>query len=120
MKRLLLILLLALVALAQYPPVYTKWGPLTGTGTTAALPLPYGFSQHTLQIIVTGGPSGCTVNLDGSLDGVNWFDLSGAQTCTSNTMFHVVSKPVAYVRGDLTALTGGTAPTVTISYEGIQ
>lgn len=120
MKRLLLISLLAIVGLAQSSPVTFKWAAMSGTGTTAALPLPYGFSQHTIQIIVTGGPSGCTVNLDGSLDGVNWFDLSGGQTCTSNTMFHVVSKPVAYVRGDLTALTGGTSPTVTISYEGIQ
>ena len=120
MKRLLLLLLLAAVAVAQYSPVTFKWSAMTATGTTAALPLPYGFSQHTLQILVTGSPSGCTVNLDGSLDGTHWFDLSGGQTCTSNTMFHVVSKPVAYVRGDLTALSGGSSPTVTISYEGIQ
>src|SRR6185312_7027494 len=111
---------LAVVALTQYPAVTVKWSPLSATGVTAAMPLPYGFSKHTLQIVVTGSPSGCTVNLDGSLDGAHWFDLSGGQTCTSSTMFHVVSKPVAYVRGDLTALSGGSSPTVTISYEGIQ
>jgi hypothetical protein len=35
-------------------------------------------------------------------------------------MFHVVYKPIAWVRGDLTALSGGTNPTVTIKYEGVQ
>lgn len=104
----------------QWVPVQVAWAALSATGVTASQPLPYAFSAHTVQVVVTGSPAGCTVNLDGSLDGTHWFDLSGGQTCTSSVMFHVVSKPVFYVRGDLTALSGGTAPTVQVSYVGIQ
>jgi hypothetical protein len=34
-------------------------------------------------------------------------------------MFHVVDKPVKYVRANLITLTGGTAPTVTVKYEPV-
>ncbi len=93
------------------------WTALTATGTTAGFAVPSN-SFHTLQAVVTGSPSVCTINLDGSLDGTNWFDISGNQTCTSSVMFHVVNRSVTNVRANLTALSGGTAPTVTARYTG--
>lgn len=94
---------------------------LTATGTTSSYLVSNGvdgsgMNYHTLQVVVTGGPSGCTVRLEGSLDGTNWFDLSGSQTCTSNAMFHVDGKPVAYVRANLLTWTGGTNAVIT--YKG--
>jgi len=84
-------------------------------------------AQHTVQLTVTGGPANCTFQLEGSLDsttGVDgtWFALSGAVDCTvaANRMFHVVNKPVPWVRGNLTALAGGAAPTVTFEYLGAR
>lgn len=81
----------------------------TGPGTPIALPFPY--SKFTLQTLVTGGPSGCTVNLEGSLDGANFAQLVQS-TSTSGDMQFAVDKPVKYIRGNLTVLTGGTSPSV--------
>jgi hypothetical protein len=79
---------------------------LTAAGTTSAVRAET--NHHTLQVIVSGSPSACTVRLEGSLDNSNFFDLSGTQTCTSNLMFHVDGKPVTYVRANLLTWTGGT------------
>ena len=116
MKRLLIAVALVTILSAQ-TTLQKKWTALTTTGTTALFSVP-GYTFHTVQAIVTGSPSGCTMHLEGSLDTVNWADLSGDQTCTSTVMFHVTSRAVAAVRVNLTALTGGTSPTVTIYYQG--
>ncbi len=86
---------------------------LSTTTTAGHIPL-----WMTFQVVTTGGPATCTLNVQGSLDNINWFDLSGNQTCTSSLMFHVVNKPVQYVRINLSALTGGTSPTVTTTVFG--
>ncbi|KKK64731.1 hypothetical protein LCGC14_2981250 [marine sediment metagenome] len=77
-------------------------------------------TSHTLQILLTGSPTGCAVQLEGSLDNANWENLSGTQNCTSVTMFHVVNRTVAYVRGNLTTLSGGSTPTVQFLYKGVK
>jgi hypothetical protein len=115
MKRLLLFLLA--ITLSAQALNQVTWPALTTTGTTPLFATP-GNDVHTVQIVLSGSPSGCTINLDGSLDGSHWNDISGSQTCTSNIMFHVVSRSVRFVRGDLTALSGGTSPTVTVTYLG--
>ncbi len=102
-------------ASAQAPYVLKTWPALTATGTTASQ-LVQGIDLHTIQVVVTGSPGSCTANLDGSVDATHWFDLSGGQTCTSNLMFHVTSRSVIYVRGNVTALSA--AATATITYEG--
>ena len=78
--------------------------------------------KHTVQLTVTGGPANCSFQLEGSLDNLTWFALSGAVDCTvaANCMFHVVNKPVNFIRGNLTALAGGAAPTVTFEYLGAR
>lgn len=75
---------------------------------------------HTIQAEPSGSPTGCTVKLEGSLDGVSWFDLSGDLTCTSAVMLHITDKPVMFVRVNLTALSGGTSPSVVVRYLGVQ
>lgn len=99
--------------------VDVAFNPLGAVGTTTPQSV-LGATKHTLMAIVTGAPATCTINLDGSLDGVHWFDLSGPQNCAASAMFHVVDKPVLYVRGNLSALAGGTSPTVTIAYVGVN
>lgn len=125
MKQLLIVLAVLTISAPVASSQVTTWTTLSATGTTAGLSVggaTLGADVHTVAVVVTGSPSGCTLNLDGSLDGSHWFNISqtgGSDvTCTSNVMFHVVNKLVAYVRGNLTALSGGTAPTVTITYLG--
>lgn len=77
-------------------------------------------NNHTVMLVVTGGPASCTANLQGFVDGVTAGDLSGNQTCTSSVMFHVGSRPVNSIKINLSALSGGTAPTVTAFYLGIK
>jgi len=76
--------------------------------------------SHTVQILLTGSPTGCAVQLEGSLDNTNWENLSGTQDCTSVTMFHVVNRTVPHVRGNLTTLSGGSSPTVQFLYKGVK
>jgi hypothetical protein len=114
MKHLLL-LVFALVLSAQQLS-QKAWTTLSATGATSGFAVP-GNDVHTVQVVVTNSPATCTVNLDGSLDATHWFDLSGNQTCTSNLMFHVINRAVAYVRGNVTVLSGAGA-TVTVSYLG--
>lgn len=99
--------------------VVVAFNALGAVGVTASQSVE-GAARHTVMVTVSGAPTTCTVNLDGSLDGVHWFDLSGPQNAASNTMFHVVDKPVIYVRGNLSALSGGTSPSVSISYTGVR
>jgi hypothetical protein len=79
--------------------------------------------NHTVQVTITGAPTAVTVDLEGSLDNVTWSSMAshvltaGELTATA-ALFHIVDKPVRYVRTNVTVLTGGTAPTVTTLYGG--
>jgi len=99
-------------------------GTLNAPGPTVAQNLPFTVHKHTVQAVVTGAPATGSIQLEGTLDDVTgsptWFNLSGAQPCTANTIFHVVDRPVSGIRVNLTALTGGTGPTVSIRYLGVQ
>lgn len=124
-RRFLLTALLpaALCLGGETPPI--PLGTLRAPGTTYAANLRMAAHKHTLQVAVTGSPASCSVQLEGTLDDpssatVTWANLSGAQTCTSSVMFHVAERPVRAVRATVTALSGGSSPAVTITYQGIQ
>jgi methyl coenzyme M reductase beta subunit len=68
---------------------------------------------YSWDIIITGGPSAVTVNLEGSDDGTNWFTVD-TSTSTSSALRHVVDKPVRFLRANLATLTGGSSPTVSV------
>lgn len=92
----------------------------TATGATVAFDPAMVTQDHGSQIVVTGGPAGCTYDLEGSNDGgTTWFDITASPvTCTSTVESFVTGKPVDMVRGDLVTLSGGTTPTVTLHYAG--
>ena len=76
-----------------------------------------GATRFGLQISYTGAPSSVDVELQGSIDGVNWVVL--AQTGTNGALVgygqgstHGVVK---YIRLLLDQLSGGSSPTVTAS-----
>ena len=82
----------------------------------------YYAKAHTLQLVLTGSPTTCTVALHGSLDGTNYIDLSGGAvsdcTVAGNRLFHITSKPIRHIRIVLSGLSGGSSPTVTPTYLG--
>jgi len=108
MTKLFALLALAVCSFAQTRGQTTT---LTAAGTTPGLWVESNY--HTVQVIVSGSPSACTVRLEGSLDNSNWFDVSGTQTCTSNLMFHVDGKPLTYTHVNLLTWTGGTNAVIT-------
>jgi hypothetical protein len=93
------------------------------TGASSIKALPFLVTSHTVQATITGAPTAVTVDLEGSLDGTTFFALashvfSAGELTAEGAMFHVVDKPVTYVRINLTTLTAGTEPTVTVKYDG--
>ena len=98
---------------------------LDAATTTGASPRwkAYGSTYHTVQVNLTGSPTAVTVDLEGSLDNNTYFTLAShvlnsSELSNSSAMFHVESKIVEYIKSNVTNLTGGTSPTVTVRYFG--
>jgi len=73
--------------------------------------------NHTVQLDYTGSPTVVEIDLEGSLDGDNWISMASHTAGGTPDMFHVTDKMVRHLRVNLTTLTGGTSPTVTVRYE---
>ncbi len=96
---------------------------VTATGVSQPTEVQPAKSWHTVQATMGGTvvATAVTIALEGSVDGITWFSLashafSGAEISAEQAMFHVADKTVPFIRLNLTALTGGTAPTVTAWY----
>ena len=98
---------------------------LDAATTTGASPRwkAYKSLTHTVQVDITGSPTAVTVDLEGSLDNNTYFQLAShsmtsAELTASAAMFHVETKRVEFVKTNVTTLTGGSSPTVTVRYFG--
>ena len=101
---------------------YRLLDQVTTTVVSSSLIFRKGVEKHTVQITTTGGPSAVTVDLEGSLDGINWAlvltsPLSAAELVAGVAITFIADKTVRYVRLNLPTLTGGSSPTVTALYE---
>jgi hypothetical protein len=112
MKRILALLALVGTCAFAQSPKYT-WTLTTTGATTAIQPIESATSKvpskHTVQVVVSGSPSACTIRLEGSEDGTNWADFSNTQTCTSTLTFHVVDRVSTYIRVNLLTFDGTSA-----------
>lgn len=106
----------------------------TSTGPGATVDLEGMACRFGVQAIVTGSPSSIAFIIEGSLDGSNWDSIAfpnstltggGLVTFGDNpydpgdgggTQF---AKYVRYVRANLTTLSGGSSPTVTVWLAGV-
>lgn len=96
---------------------------VTGTGASLAKEFSRLVDKHALQVVITGAPTAVTVALLGSLDGTTYsligtHAMSAGELTATDALYFDIDKPVLHVKASLTVLTGGTAPTVTITYEG--
>ena len=94
----------------------------TGAGSSILIS---GIEKHTVQVEFTnsgGGVTALIVDLEGSLDDVNFYQLA-SYTFTSGdltalgAMFHVINKPVEYIRANITTLTETGTTAVIVYYE---
>ena len=103
---------------------YTLLNAATATGAGVSQKLPATPDKHTVQATMGGTvvATAVTVDLEGSLDDTTFAALAShaftsAEITAEAAIFHVVNAPAKYVRANLTTLTGGTAPTVTVKYD---
>ncbi|MGA8762263.1 MAG: hypothetical protein WB562_05170, partial [Candidatus Sulfotelmatobacter sp.] len=123
LRSLFVILLFTAFAAAQQSKqsAWHTFSPQSATGATQGWDVSFtGAYLHSISLTVTGAPSTCTYKLQGSVDGTIWMDLSPATACTSSTVFQAGPAAVNQVRGNLVSLSGGTSPTVTATYVGVN
>ncbi len=82
-------------------------------------------STFTVQITTTGAATAVTVDLEGSIDGSVWHSLAShvmtaGELTAKQAMYHVVNKPVTYIRGNMTAFTQAASETVTVTCIGSE
>lgn len=118
MKRLLMILFMAYVFMgtasaSQWLDSYDllKSATATGAGTVLDLGNPT-FSEFTCAVTWGGTtPTNTVVDLEGSIDNSTYDELATETITATGTMFHVVDKPVRYIRGEYVSKSGGDATT---------
>lgn len=70
------------------------------------------FTQFTVRVDTTGTPTSYSLKLQGSLDNSHWFDIGSAITADGTYPLSVSNVFVPFIRGNITAVVGGTSPTV--------
>lgn len=80
-------------------------------------------ANYTIDVTVSGtAPSVCTFRVEGSSDASAWYgvDVSSPSTnsCTANFMEHIASRPVRFLRINLTYTQGDTTSKVVFHYTG--
>jgi len=76
-----------------------------------------GATNHVFQWTTAGGPATCTLLIEKSTDAVSWTTES-TQTCTTIGTVTLTESTYMYLTVNLSALTGGTNPNVTVTYRG--
>ena len=76
-----------------------------------------GITNHVVQWTVTGSPTTCTLVIEKSEDAVSWSTVS-TETCTANGSKTLADSSYIFLTANLTALSGGTSPTVSSTYRG--
>jgi hypothetical protein len=100
-------------------PTAQSLSAVTATGAGAVFNYGQLVQGVSLQTLITGAPASLNINLEGSLDGVNFVTMTSS-TSTTGEVKSDTTHLVQYVRANLTALTGGTSPTVTATIGAIQ
>ena len=128
MRGLLVLLLVAGAALGQSSSSHWIRHTFTGlTETGATSPRFTQISQegripdkHEIIADVSGSPVTCTFQMQGSATGSSpWIDMSGDQDCSADMAVGVINRFFPFVRVNLSALSGGTTPSVVFTYIGV-
>lgn len=82
-------------------------------------------SNFTVTAVASAATTAITIDLEGSLDDTTWFQLAShvfdaAEITAKAAMFHVINKPVVYIRGNMTAFTQAGSETVTVKCVGAE
>lgn len=96
------------------------------TGPTVSDPMwVLGFTRWAVLVELTGSPTSVSIDLEGSYDGVTWFDMVGT-TSTSPTQELGFApngssfRAYPYARVQVNTLSGGSSPTATVTLVGVD
>lgn len=96
------------------PTAATSLSAVTANVNGTVIDFGHPVTRVSIQTSTTGGPTAGTVTLMVSLDGTSFVASGTTAAITANpAVAHLANVAVRYVRCDLSALAGGTAPTVT-------
>lgn len=76
-----------------------------------------GITNHVFEWTVSGGPTSCTLDIESSKDAVSWSTVS-TETCTTIGSVALPDSTYMYLTVNLTALSGGTNPNISVVYRG--
>ena len=121
----LIMIMISLVAHACRNEKYLLLDAVTSTGVEAAKVVKQAYKSWGCDVEITGGPTAVTVRVEGN-QGTTVYDPGGMAEFTMNAgqlaagigTFEIVEHTVKNIRGNLITLTGGAAPTVTLSCIG--
>ena len=121
----LIMMLVSSVAHAGLNEKYLLLDAVTSTGAEAAKVVKQAYKSWGCDVEITGGPTAVVVRVEGN-QGTTIFDPTGMAEFTMSVgqlaagigTFEIVEHTVKKIRGNLITLTGGTAPTVTLSCIG--
>jgi hypothetical protein len=85
----------------------------TGTGTGTPLFLDRVYRTYTLNKRVTGGFAALVVNYEGTIDGINWFQIGTDNAVTAAPTF-IADRPCLGIRANVATFTGGTNVSVDV------
>lgn len=121
----LIVVLVHSVAYAGLNEKYLLLAAVTSTGAETAKVVKQAYKSWGCDVEITGGPTAVTVRVEGNQGttvydpgGMAEFTMSAGQLAAGIGTFEIVEHTVKKIRGNLVTLTGGTAPTVTLSCIG--
>lgn len=79
--------------------------------------------SFTVDVTATAAPTAVTIDLEGSIDNVSFHQLAqhvltAGELTAKKAMFHVINKPVNFVKGNMTTFTQAASETVTVKITG--
>jgi len=97
----------------------TTTGESQGTSITQSQDT--GQDTHSFQVVTTGSPTAVTIQILGTLDGSNYSELfehtlTSTEIANGISMFHLIRKAVPKIKVNISTLTGGVSPTVSVYY----
>lgn len=99
------------------PKFEHDFGSFTATGASDSVDTVIGFEKWTWQQINDASSTAPDIRLQGSIDGINWFDLD-TSTAIGSEMKHVVNKAVRYVRINVVSM--GDASSINVRIFAIR
>ena len=79
--------------------------------------------SFTVEVTASGAPTAVTMDLEGSIDGTNFGQLAqhvlvAGELTAKLAIFHVINKPVYFVRANMTTFTQAASETITVKVVG--